>query len=336
MARRTAHLCIGLPGALGARTTADLLAGHADTLAVAGHHLPASPETTRRAAWEITRDREALAGAGLTRRDVEGTWEGIWRDAYRARPRDVVLAEDGFAGATPEQAALALDALAGFRTHLVVVAADPADLLARAWTDAVVQGRSMPVLRFRDRMQDAGPGHEAARRWWAVQHLEEILERWTVHVPDHRVHVVVVSGDEQDRAAQAGRALGTMLGTRPLVAAPETAPRPVAARALPSTVHSAVRDEARRWADLLRASSYDVHGDPDDLVPPLAAGPAGAEVPAELSLDDRLRLTGGALADALAQLEGLRRENARLQDRVPHQPTRARRGRFAFAGRSSR
>lgn len=324
MARRTAYLCIGLPGALGTRSTADLLTAHADTLAVAGHQLPASPEATRRAAWEITRDREAIHAAGLTRRDVEGTWEGIWRRAYRDKPRDVVLAEDGFAGATPEQAALALDALAGFRVHLVVVAADPADLLARAWTDAVRRGHPMPLLRFRDqldRLEGTGPDHEQARRWWAVQHLEEILERWSAHVPADRVHVVVVSGDEPTRLAQAGAAFGRMLGTRALATpVEETASEPV--RALPSTVLDSMRDEARRWADLLRASSYDVHGDPDDLVPPLPRHDAG--VP-DLCDDDRLQLTGGALADALAQLEGLRRENAELKGRVSNDG-RGRRG----------
>ncbi|WP_299053905.1 hypothetical protein [uncultured Nocardioides sp.] len=313
MARRTAFLCLGLPGALGAGTVADLLGEHADSLSVAGHRIAATPGTSRRAVWELTRDAAALDTAGLTRRDVEGTWEGVWRDAYRSRPRNAVLAEDGFAAATPDQVALTLDALAGFQVHLVVVAADPADLLARAWTDAVAQGRPMPLLRFRDRLQASAPHHEQARRWWSAHRLTDLLERWGAHVPAERVHVIVASGDERHRVQQVGRALGTLLGTRAMLGtlATTTTTPP---RALPSTVLAAMRTEGRDQAEALRASSYDVHGDPADLVAPLP-GTAEEEAAslADLSPDDRLHLAGDALADALAQVEGLRRENARLR-----------------------
>jgi len=323
MARRTAFLCLGLPGALGAGTVAELLAEHADSLSVAGHRIAASPDTSRRAVAELTRDGDALAALGLRRRGVEGTWDGVWREAYRSRPRNAVLAEDGFAAATPDQVALTLDALAGFRVHLVVVAADPADLLARAWTAAVAEDRPMPLLRFRDRLEQAGPGHEQARRWWAAHHLPGVLERWGAHVPADRVHVVVASGDERHRVQQVGRALGTLLGTRALLGtlATTTTSRP---RALPSTVLAAMRTEGRDWADVLRASPYDVHGDPDALVAP-APGDLEEEVASltDLSADDRLHLAGDALADALAQLEGLRRENARLRE-APRGPGRRR------------
>ncbi|MCH1864959.1 hypothetical protein [Nocardioides sp. CFH 31398] len=313
MARRTAFLCLGLPGALGSGTVADLLVEHADSLSVAGHRIAATPDVSRRAVLELTRDGDALAAAGLARRDVEGTWEGVWRTAYRARPRNAVLAEDGLAAATSDQVALTLDALAGFTVHLVVVAADPADLLARAWTAAVAEDRPMPLLRFRDRLEQSGPGHEQARRWWAAHHLPGVLERWGAHVPAHRVHVVVASGDERHRVQQVGRSLGTLLGTRALLGtlAATPASRP---RALPSTVLAAMRTEGRDWADALRASPYDVHGDPDALVAPCPADVEDeAATLADLTADDRLHLAGDALADALSQLEGLRRENARLR-----------------------
>ena len=65
---------------------------------------------------EITRTHKA---AGLSRREVEGAWARVCRKAWKARS-DVFVSVPTFFDATSEQAALALDGLAGFKVVLVV------------------------------------------------------------------------------------------------------------------------------------------------------------------------------------------------------------------------
>jgi hypothetical protein len=65
---------------------------------------------------EITRSHRA---AGLSRKEVEGAWAKVCRKAWKAKS-DVFVSVPAFFDATPEQAALALDGLAGFKVVLVV------------------------------------------------------------------------------------------------------------------------------------------------------------------------------------------------------------------------
>lgn len=65
---------------------------------------------------EIRRDHKA---AGLKRKHVEGAWARVCRKAFRTRSHCFV-SMPGFFGATPEQAALALDGLVGMKVILVI------------------------------------------------------------------------------------------------------------------------------------------------------------------------------------------------------------------------
>ena len=65
---------------------------------------------------EITRTHKA---AGLSRREVEGAWAKVCRKAWKARS-DIFVSVPAFFEAAPEQAALALDGLPGFKVVLVV------------------------------------------------------------------------------------------------------------------------------------------------------------------------------------------------------------------------
>ena len=73
-------------------------------------------EVLDHAGTEIRRTHKA---AGLKRKQVEGAWATVCRRAYKARA-DCFVSMPAFFGATSEQAALALDGVAGFKVVLVV------------------------------------------------------------------------------------------------------------------------------------------------------------------------------------------------------------------------
>ena len=74
------------------------------------------PQVLVHAGTEISRSHKA---AGLKRRQVEGAWAAVCRKAYKART-DCFASMPAFFHVTSEQAALALDGLAGFKVVLVV------------------------------------------------------------------------------------------------------------------------------------------------------------------------------------------------------------------------
>ena len=114
MAKRTVYLHLG-PAVPGVDAPHEALrdprAGRA------GIALPAVDQGVMdRADVEIRRRHKAV---GVRRKDVEGAWAKVCRKAFKAEG-DVLVSQPGFVDATPEQAALAVDGLAGMRLHLIV------------------------------------------------------------------------------------------------------------------------------------------------------------------------------------------------------------------------
>ena len=108
-----------------------------ERLAAVGVRTPdVSQDDLHRADLEIRRAHKA---AGLRRKDVEGAWANVCRRTRRTRS-DAFISEPGFFEADADQAALALDGLAGHKVHLVVTAQAQAELPA-AWTRLVKPGR---------------------------------------------------------------------------------------------------------------------------------------------------------------------------------------------------
>jgi hypothetical protein len=109
-----------------------------DALALGGVRLPAVDAATHaRAGIEILRSHRA---AGLRRKEVEGAWAAVCRRARKAKS-DCFVSVPALVDATAEQAALALDALDGFRVVLVVTTGFTAPPPA-AWTSLVDRGRT--------------------------------------------------------------------------------------------------------------------------------------------------------------------------------------------------
>lgn len=145
MAKNNAFLLVG-PAVPGVEELHAALADRAGDLAQAGLALPKVEQAdVFRADVEIRRTHKA---EGLRRRDVEGAWARVCRNADKVRG-DVVIAQDGFVDATAEQLALALDSLSGHRVHVVLTAPYADEALAEIWRPLVKKGR-VHVLAVRD------------------------------------------------------------------------------------------------------------------------------------------------------------------------------------------
>jgi hypothetical protein len=94
-------------------------------------------ESFAHAGLEIRRTHKA---AGLKRKQVEGAWARVCRRARKTRS-DCFVSVPAFFDATPEQAALALDELAGFRVVLVLTSGFNAQP-PTAWTAKVQPART--------------------------------------------------------------------------------------------------------------------------------------------------------------------------------------------------
>ena len=94
------------------------------------------PEVVELAGIEITRTHKA---AGMSRKEVEGAWAKVCRKAWKAKA-DVFVSVPAFFDATSEQAALALDGLAGFKVVLVVTSGFTVQPPA-AWLSLVKEDR---------------------------------------------------------------------------------------------------------------------------------------------------------------------------------------------------
>lgn len=109
-----------------------------DALALGGVVVPdLDADSLAHAVVDVLRTHKA---AGLKRKHVEGSWARLCRRAWRTRS-DCFVSLPALFGATPEQAALALDGLADFKVVLVLTsgftAAPPL-----AWTALVKDGRT--------------------------------------------------------------------------------------------------------------------------------------------------------------------------------------------------
>lgn len=245
MPKRTAWLHVGLPGT-GAPTLATALATHAEALRAQGFALPASPEQALRAALELRREHK---GWGYRRREVEGAWADVCRRAHRGRRHPLVVGEL-LAACDPSALDLLLDGLAPMRVEVVVNVRDPAAQVLDAWAETVRLGRTVSFASYAERLLDPAREHAQSRRFWAAQHVGEVLARWGEAVGPERVHLVVLphapdgaGGPGALEAAWAGlgRATGLDVAGLPLPAH--------AARSLLDPAGVAVAREANRAVD---------------------------------------------------------------------------------------
>lgn len=161
MAKKNAFLLVG-PAIPSADDLQQTLIDQQDLLTTAGL---TTPDITRgdldRSAVELLRTHKA---EGLKRADVEGSLARVVRRAEK-RKAAVLLGHHAYAGADATQRSLLLDAMSGFRTHVVITAerGQPGlDDLIDAWATQVKPTR-LHVVTF-----EAGDGLDAV--------LERVVE----------------------------------------------------------------------------------------------------------------------------------------------------------------
>lgn len=99
---------------------------------------------------------------------------------------DAVISHEYFAGASEEQARDAIEALAPAEVHIVVTGRDPLGLFTASWQELVKLRGTTPIEKY-SRTSSSNP----LRIWnWRALDTGEVLERWAVHVPNERVHVL--------------------------------------------------------------------------------------------------------------------------------------------------
>lgn len=144
MSKKNAYLLVG-PAVPGVEELHQELGRHSDQLDEAGLVVPTlSQAELFRAGIEIRRTHKA---EGLRRKDVEGAWASVCRTAEKTRSH-VVLGQDAYADATPEQIALMLDGLAAFRVHVVLTVTattERVDDVIEPWTQ-LVKAKRLHVL----------------------------------------------------------------------------------------------------------------------------------------------------------------------------------------------
>ncbi|WP_242909048.1 hypothetical protein [Actinomadura terrae] len=123
---------------------------------------------------------------------VQGTWRGLVEEA-RDWPGDVILSQELFAPATPEEIARALGDLDFLDVHVVFTARDLARQIPAHWQEDVKNRftTSFPdfvaSLRHRNWREI-----DSARLFWGLQDPVAVLARWGASLPPDRVHVVTL------------------------------------------------------------------------------------------------------------------------------------------------
>ncbi|RLV47901.1 hypothetical protein D9V37_17470 [Nocardioides mangrovicus] len=169
MARRRIFWHIG-PDDLGTRFLAQALDDSREALAEQGVQVAGTP-----AAWDLVSAelRHRHRALGYRRAEVDGQYPALVRRLWPHRGTSV-LSTPGLAGATPEEVALALDAVRGAELHLVLV--------------------------VRDEASRADAARQATLETGVAPEQEEtasILERWGRTVLPERVHLIEATEPEQ-------------------------------------------------------------------------------------------------------------------------------------------
>jgi hypothetical protein len=173
------------------------LAAHRKELRSAGVLYPESgKEPMFRAALDVRRMHKDW---GRKRKDVEGTWEKLCRKA-RAFEGTSVISHELLAGASAREAKAALSLLRYLDVHVVVTARDLARQVTAEWQESIKHGRRVSFEEFRARIMSERREHKHAQRFWASQHLPEVLARWGAELPAEKVHLVCCPPPESEPA----------------------------------------------------------------------------------------------------------------------------------------
>src|SRR3954451_22193909 len=164
---------------------------HAAQLRQEGVLLPGEGHRDHRWASLMVREDPKLANRAPEAREA---WDRILSDVH-TWAGTAVISHEFFATASKRQADRAVAALAPAEVHLVVTARDPLGLLTPSWQETLKYRGVQPLDGFH-RHVSSSP-HDM---WtWRGLDAAEVLDRWAVHVPPDRVHIVPMPPLGRDR-----------------------------------------------------------------------------------------------------------------------------------------
>lgn len=184
--RNRLYLHVGVPKS-GTTFLQRALLRNQDGLRDAGFLYPgADHEEMFRAAMDV---RSSYETWGRRPEDVAGAWQRLCTQA-RAFDGTSIISHEILGAASPEQAAAALEELAGLEVHVVVTARDLGRQVTAAWQEAVKNGSTTSFGKFRDRQMAEIEAGRITGWFWRSQCVPDVLERWSSVVPVERVHVI--------------------------------------------------------------------------------------------------------------------------------------------------
>lgn len=126
---------------------------------------------------------------GVPEEKVTGTWARLCERARRFSGTTVVSTEF-YAAATPEQVARVVREAHGLELHVVITARDMARQFPAAWQQGIKHGAKADYRTYQKQLMDNADSSPRAQSFWSLQHLPDIIERWSTGVPAERIHLV--------------------------------------------------------------------------------------------------------------------------------------------------
>jgi hypothetical protein len=153
--------------------------------------------------------------------DPGPSWDSAWdllaEQIKASEHRAAVISHEVMCAVDAEGARRAVESLAPCDVHLVYSARDLAGLLPSEWQEYVKHRFHFGFEHWLREVID-GPRDGGAARWfWQVHDIPEVLGRWAPHVPPERVHVLTMPGPDAPRERLWERFAG-ILGVDPAVA----------------------------------------------------------------------------------------------------------------------
>jgi hypothetical protein len=191
---RRLYLHVGLPKS-GTTFLQALMSHNRDRLLEQGVLYP-SPRTASmfHAAIEVRGTHDFW---GFPAEKVAGSWESLVK-AARAHEGTTVISHEIFSGATPEDVARVAADLEGFEVHVVVSARDVVRQVTAMWQEGVKNGDHRTFEQFGAQVTRDLDSGDYGRRFWSMQELTEVLERWSGVAPRDRMHVVTAPRSSSD------------------------------------------------------------------------------------------------------------------------------------------
>jgi len=126
--------------------------------------------------------------------DAPRAWDELVQEV-NAWDGPALISHEFFAGASAEQTARAVAALAGAQVHVVVTARDTLSLVTARWQEFVKNGATTRIDHYPE-SEDTSP-HDA---WdWGSMDVADVLRRWGAAVPPERVHLLTLPKPTEPR-----------------------------------------------------------------------------------------------------------------------------------------